>query len=619
MVCLALAACATNGGHGQGGSGTGSTGGTLDGGDEGGFGPGPDGAFGTGGDSSTTTGGLIISPSNPTVTVTIVDGAVTSAPTIMFTATRGGQQTQAVWTVDQGELGSITSGGVFTPTGLAGGTTNVTATAGSLTGATTVTVIINSTQNGFTAPIDVTGAGGYGGVGGEGPGGPVSAGDEMALQQPPTVDSSRSFLYPYDQTVWPRGLLAPLLQWTPGTTTPTAIGIHLESKTFVYDGYFARPAALAAGSPFVRHPIPQDVWHLATESTAGTDRLAVSVVFLVGGAAVGPISETWIVAPGILQGTVYYESYGTALVQNSPDNASVGGQYGAAVLGIKGWRLHRASRRSRDDQRGHTCRWLPRRCHSVAAGGSRLITQDKDWGYETTSLYTLQTGAETNPLAPPATCTMPSGTAACPQGMFAWAALSPDGQFALTNGTSQYARPTAGFSESQLFQIAANGTATQVTVNGLPPGVKGMTPTFSPDGNHVAYTNCQTTSASQIGGNATCSGDGHVVVQDFDSTGLTMTTPTSVFVPPTGDCVGFPSFMPTNDAVLVQLQLNPCYATTLGPAYVQTSGVKGEIWWSDVATGTQHRLDALNGYASSGTPYAAHRARTTTPPTDAIP
>jgi hypothetical protein len=194
---------------------------------------------------------------------------------------------------------------------------------------------------------------------------------------------------------------------------------------------------------------------------------------------------------------------------------------------------------------------------------------------------------------------LPGGaTGACPPGTFAWAALSPDGQYALTNG-HQYATDS-WLDEMQLFQLGSNGTATQVAVTGLGAGVQGMTPAFSPDGKHIAFANCKNTTSSAA---PPCNGDGHIEVQDFNPTSLTMGSPVSVFAPPAADCVGFPSFMPTNDSVLVELQLSACYTTQYGPAYVGTGKVNGEIWWSDVATGTQHRLDALNGYAPSGASY----------------
>ena len=42
----------------------------------------------------------------------------------------------------------------------------------------------------------------------------------------------------------------------------------------------------------------------------------MSLTVAKGGVAYGPISETWTVAPARLAGTIYYNSYGTQLVQN---------------------------------------------------------------------------------------------------------------------------------------------------------------------------------------------------------------------------------------------------------------------------------------------------------------
>ncbi|HEY3594426.1 MAG TPA: hypothetical protein VGL13_11150, partial [Polyangiaceae bacterium] len=91
--------------------------------------------------------------------------------------------------------------------------------------------------------------------------------------------------------------------------------------------------------------------------------------------------------------------------------------------------------------------------------------------------------------------------------------------------------------------------------------------------------------------------------------------PKNVFALPSSPaCVGFPSFLPTNNALLVQLTLMACGTgatagnTSFGQ-YVGTSkapgapGLPSEIWWTDVASSQQHRLDALNGYNSDGTSY----------------
>jgi hypothetical protein len=537
------------------------------------------------GDAPNGIPGVTIAPLDATVVVTITDATV-NAPTVPFTATNGGKPVRVAWSVDRGEIGSITTAGVFTPSAATGGTAHVIAGLDGASASTTVTVILERTQNGFTGAIDLTGAGGYGGVGGEGPGGPISSADVAALMRPPTPDAGRTFLYPYDKTVWPRGLLAPLLQWTPGSSDADAVAIHLASKTFTYDGYFGRPAALASSAPFVRHPIPQDVWQQATESTGATDTLAVAVTLLVGGAPVGPLVRSWTVAPAILEGTVYYESYGTELVENSDFTAQDGSHVGAAVLSIEpGDTAPRiaAGTSSPDGQWGTGCR----ACHSVAAQGSRLIVQDDVWPYETTSLYDLQTLASA-PLAPPGSL---------PPGTFAWAGLSPDGRYALTNGPLFATGSNLG--STQLFALDAAGVATEVAVAGLPAGVSGATPVFSPDGTHVAFTHV----SGMLG---PLTGDGtHVVAMDFDPAALAMTAPKNVFTLPSSpaDCVGFPSFLPTNDALLVELQLSPCNSAKFGPSYVGTTSVNGEIWWTDVASATQHRLDALDGYGPGGTTY----------------
>jgi len=52
----------------------------------------------------------------------------------------GTTKVSAKWSLDRGELGTISPSGLFAPSGALGGKGTVTASAGSLTGTTSVTV-----------------------------------------------------------------------------------------------------------------------------------------------------------------------------------------------------------------------------------------------------------------------------------------------------------------------------------------------------------------------------------------------------------------------------------------------------------------------------------------------
>src|SRR4029079_1108431 len=110
------------------------------------------------------------------------------------------------------------------------------------------------------------------------------------------------FLYPYDKTVWPRGLLAPILMWSWALGDADAIQIELKttSGSFSWKGTFGRPPILKlTGGPFIRHPIPQDVWAMATDTAGGQtpnnmpDKLIMNLTVAKGGMAYGPITQTW--------------------------------------------------------------------------------------------------------------------------------------------------------------------------------------------------------------------------------------------------------------------------------------------------------------------------------------
>ena len=121
--------------------------------------------------------------------------------------------------------------------GTTGGLVTITASVNGQTLTRQVFVQLTATQNGSSGtggeqgqePTDagaLSAGGGVGGVGGEGLGGPVTDPITIGALGSPGSDASAaglSLLYPYDKTVWPRGMLAPLLMWAWATNDADAI------------------------------------------------------------------------------------------------------------------------------------------------------------------------------------------------------------------------------------------------------------------------------------------------------------------------------------------------------------------------------------------------------------
>jgi hypothetical protein len=598
------------------------------------------------------TGPLVIGPLNQTITVTYGQ----QTPGLTFTATIEGTAVPASFSIDRGEIGSIVSAtGVLTPGGFIGGTANVTATYIGQQVSTTVTVLIQLVQNGSSAGAGSTtdagaitdastdsgladgsaeassgdageggtptNAGGVGGVGGLAAGGPVDAGTLTTLQGTPVADSTLSWLYPYNNTVWPQGLLAPLLQWSTQTNYD-GVYIHITEAGLDYQGYFA-----ATATPFVNTPIPQTAWDAIGYSNTG-NAVTITLTFSSGGTAYGPLTATWSFAQAALTGTVYYNSYGTNLAHNYCCTAE-GASFGGATLAIKHGATDPVLVAGNDSE----CRV----CHSVSADGSRLVTQQAT--NPASSTYDL-------------TNTGYLETFMYPQdSRFAWGGLFPDGTFLISDSAPASLQGAgwladAGIPAPQtLFSLPDGGA---IPSSGIPEGGRMAAPVFSPDGQHVVFNfyggtfpigigpdggavvNPEAGAGATDAGAAsdaaittivgTDAGDGGIAfvtadevslaMMDFDVTTSTFSNFQVLFTPPAGTSV-WPSFMPTDTAVVFELEVqnngrdwggtrSPCDSN--GCANESTAGSQGELWWVDVATKTAARLDQLNGLLA-GTSY----------------
>ncbi len=415
------------------------------GGDDSGGGGTDDAPFDTDG------GVLAISPENDVLDVTedANTGTLTFAP-LTYTATFGGQTVQANWAIDRGELGALDAlSGAFAPSGTFAGTGNVTAAYGQATKTTTLTIRVHVAQAGGPGAGDGgaaeggiidAGAGGFNGVGGEGfgaapPPAVIAAFGADASVAPVTVPGTDFFpdgsaptgvdagsaqdpqwLYPYDRTVWPLGLLPPLLQWqTTHASQTVAVYVRLSEQNFTFDGYYAYPPVGTAGfsdDARSRQPIDPNVWTKATFSNAGSnDYLRVDVsVQTADGTVYGPITENWTIAPAELTGTVYYNSYESTLNNKTGAVLKIHpGDYGPSL--------------ALPAQQGQ-CHV----CHSVSADGNTLFTQTLQSGsYDLGSSFDMRDGGSLienywSSTAADSTTNL---------GKFTFAGVYPNGQFAM--------------------------------------------------------------------------------------------------------------------------------------------------------------------------------------------
>ncbi len=510
------------------------------------------------------TDGGVLDPDAAGLKITPIDAVVNvtygqAVPTITYQAYYDGTPVAASFSLDRGELASLNVGtGLFTPKGTLGGKGVVTASYQGKQVSTSVTVNLKWEENGATpsdAGVD-SGAGGNGGVGGEGPGASVPPATVAVLTGAAVADQGLSWLYPYDATVWPRGILAPLLMWQPGAQTDyDAVYIHVTENAFEYKGYFAKTA-----TPFIHHPLPQGAWKALAYSNGGED-VKVELTFAKNGVAYGPISEKWRIANGTLKGTVYYNSYGTNLAKNYC--CTIGNKsFGGATLAIRGDSTGPALVAGNDQK----CLV----CHSVAADGSMLVTQDGN-SYTTSIHVNLKNANAQTTIAPG-------------DGRFAWPGIYPDGTMVFSN-----AAPLAGASALASNLYAMPGGAPLATT-GLPSGLRAGTPAFSPDGAHVAFNHY-----AGAGGDAKS-----LAFMDFTKPG-TFGALTKLDTPQTGSD-WWPSFLPTNDAVVFQREtvyngrdVAGTRSTCDSAGSCSDSGTRAQLYWVDLKTKTVTRLDKANG------------------------
>ena len=182
-------------------------------------------------------------------------------------------------------------------------------------------------------------------------------------------------------------------------------------------------------------------------------------------------------------------------------------------------------------------------------------------------------------------------------GTFAWPALS-SGRHVSSSRTphaSSAARPRrAACTESRAEPRSLS--------TGLPAGLGAAFPAFSPDGNHVAF--------NLVRGSRRRPAIPRLA--RLSPTTSAFSGLTTMYTPTNGT-VTWPSFLPTNDGVVFELEtlyngrdFAGTRSTCDSGGVCSNSGTQGELWWVDQKTSTAIRLDQANGASYLPTGPNAH-------------
>jgi hypothetical protein len=486
---------------------------------------------------------LVISPTGQTLTVTSLTAPF---PTQAFTASAtlaGGSvvPTQAAWSIDRLDIANIDpNGGTLTASGGTFGVVTVTASALGLSASTTITVVLKAT-------IDTAG---------------LTPPQESALAGASTPDPAVTALaYPYDKTVFPRGLLAPELMWNGGVASD-AYYVHLVGPSFDL-GLFT------TADPPSRFPIPTAAWNAFTASAAGKPATC-ALHRLTAGTAYASALETWSIADANLSGSIYYWAINEGQIIQldlTTGTTSPAFDSGPSTALDSPTPINSGAPTSppwQDNGAGKRCV----ACHSVSKDGSTL-----------TSVFSRGTPGSTGPIGFYNFASGSVQTISDYTQNATFDALTPDGKFAAMNLSN----------ETMELVTTSTGAAVASALDGL---ANLCDPTFSPDGTLFALS-------------ANCTGGGSYPVE-FDSSNLGLysfsgTTAPYFTNPQTviqgsgavGDAIAFPSFSPDSKFLFYQRGSYSRAKYGAGPAFVH--GVDDLYVAPATAGATQIALANANG------------------------
>lgn len=366
------------------------------------------------------------------------------------------------WNATSPWIGRMDGSGLYTPTGAAGGNVQVNASYKGKKGNAQLTVKLHLTENNGSVPGNV----------------------QAALKAATNPDPSIVWAYPYDGTVFPRGLGAPPLEWNGGGAGDFYY-VHVTSPTFELESFTTAP-------PPARYAFAAPTWTKFVDSTSGQSDLAVSR--WDGANATVVAKHKWTIAPASMRGTIYYWANNVGRVMRIKPGAGAPDDFSAGTFG---------------SLPASSCTMT---CHTVSADGSTLVSGGDTLG----GSYNLLTNQPMHDTG---------GTAGSAQKR-AWAmpAVSPNGKYMVQNASPLPGPPGAA---DGLWDTASGGKVSPSGLDGVHLGM----PAFSPDGTKLAY----------VGVDAT---PGSLRVFDFNMTGPTASNDRELVPQGAGATIAWPSLTP---------------------------------------------------------------------------
>ncbi len=434
------------------------------------------GSGGTGGVSVTT--GIVVEPS--AVTIDVDNGAVSGKQVTFSAKLKSADGSSApvydcAWSLDGVNVGKL-AGSVFQPSGSVGGKAEITCSSGELSGSAEITVKLHERSDGAalgTAALD---------------------GLIATTTTDPVV---KKLAYPYDETVFPRGLAAPPeLMWS----APSATDVY----AVVFEEEFADAVVTFKTLSPGRFQPSAAVWNKLLESNPGKT-VAVTLYRLAGGAAgtayVGP-KQTWTLSTANLKGTVYYWR-----VENKDKGDIVKMPFGQAPQPFL--------------QSGGDCTG----CHAVSRNGTVVAAAKSAMGYagafDTAGTNLFSTSVQSG-----------------------YRAVSPDGNVIAwipALGSNNYL--------GEPVELADAKTGQKISPSGMESFGLTSTPEFAPDGKALAFS-VRTPPHDQTQHNIFNRSD--LAIADFDPVTRQASNMKTLIATTTDEALVFPSFTPDAERVVFQ-------------------------------------------------------------------